>query len=494
MGDTIISKEIIDLAGKSTPDAQEIYTIGLRILNLAKTSGEFNIAYSKIADGLYKKQDYSKALKYYKMSDSISEELGDVESRFMANLYIAGIYQRVGLISRARKYHYETKKLSGVISKDFPQYMLLQQQATFLEDAYDYYKAIPIRRELLKQDELRILKDSLICNNYALLINSYSSLAYDYLKCDQSKTALIYIIKADDLVAKVPSKEIKTVSLYYLTKGIFALETNHREEAKTWFEKAFISAKMRNSRIQTIKILEERINYSVDNNIVRKKILKDYNKLKQINKDEANRIISSEENVLIKEKEIYLFRVFGILICSFVIIVLIVERDKNKKLKIHFEKVLLKNDIQQENFEKDKEMIHLQISEEKKSVRTITISDDKKNELLAKLETFEKGQEYLGKNFNISNMATLFNTNPKYINHILQNYRDKNFNDYINHLRIKYIIETLQNHSEYLNYKISYLAELCGYSSHSRFASVFKKEIGISPSDFIVQLTNKKEE
>ena len=36
-----------------------------------------------------------------------------------------------------------------------------------------------------------------------------------------------------------------------------------------------------------------------------------------------------------------------------------------------------------------------------------------------------------------------------------------------------------------INYKISYLAEECGFSSHSSFATVFKSIVGMSPVTLI---------
>ena len=67
-----------------------------------------------------------------------------------------------------------------------------------------------------------------------------------------------------------------------------------------------------------------------------------------------------------------------------------------------------------------------------------------------------------------------------------------NFNTYINKLRINYIVEKLKKDSNFMNYKISYLAENCGFSSHSSFATVFKSITEISPVTFIELLRNEK--
>ncbi|OAD45575.1 helix-turn-helix domain-containing protein [Polaribacter atrinae] len=55
-------------------------------------------------------------------------------------------------------------------------------------------------------------------------------------------------------------------------------------------------------------------------------------------------------------------------------------------------------------------------------------------------------------------------------------------------MRIYYIKEKLTTDKEYLNYKISYLVEECGFSSHSKFSASFKSVLGVSPSEFIHKL------
>ncbi|WP_413785705.1 helix-turn-helix domain-containing protein [Elizabethkingia sp. HX XZB] len=119
---------------------------------------------------------------------------------------------------------------------------------------------------------------------------------------------------------------------------------------------------------------------------------------------------------------------------------------------------------------------------------TTLISQKRENELLQKLEKFENSTEYLSRNFTISNLASILDTNTKYIHAILKSHKSKNFSSYINKLKINYIITKLYEYPEYLNYKISYLANIGGFSSHSHFTQVFKKEATISPSEFIKQL------
>ena len=108
-----------------------------------------------------------------------------------------------------------------------------------------------------------------------------------------------------------------------------------------------------------------------------------------------------------------------------------------------------------------------------------------KQELLKKLERFESAQQFTDKNISIAVLAGKMKTNTKYLSYIINTYRHKDFNAYINELRIQYIMSKIQEDSRYLNYKISYLAEECGFATHSQFTTVFKNVTGLSPSSFM---------
>lgn len=125
-----------------------------------------------------------------------------------------------------------------------------------------------------------------------------------------------------------------------------------------------------------------------------------------------------------------------------------------------------------------------------------TITDDKKfkisqktiDSIIDKLTEFEKETSYLQKNYTMSNLCAELKVNTKYLNHVLKNEMNTDFNTYINNLKIQYIVKLLNTNIEARNYKLSYLAELVGFSSHSRFTQVFKQIVGKSPSSYLADL------
>lgn len=128
------------------------------------------------------------------------------------------------------------------------------------------------------------------------------------------------------------------------------------------------------------------------------------------------------------------------------------------------------------------------------SKKTINISDKKEKEIFEGLKEFEESNGFIDRNISLATLAGQINTNTIYLSHILNNVYGKDFNLYINELRIKYAISKLTTDKKYRTYKISYLAEEFGFSSHSKFSSVFKAITELTPSVFINHLEKEEQE
>lgn len=126
--------------------------------------------------------------------------------------------------------------------------------------------------------------------------------------------------------------------------------------------------------------------------------------------------------------------------------------------------------------------------------KSIVISDDTFSDLLLKLEKFENSQKFLKKDINLTYLANSFNTNTRYLSDVINQHKEKNFYNYLNGLRIQYITELLHKEPKFREYKISYLAEISGFTSREVFSSIFKKETGVTPSYFINNLRKEENE
>lgn len=127
-------------------------------------------------------------------------------------------------------------------------------------------------------------------------------------------------------------------------------------------------------------------------------------------------------------------------------------------------------------------------------IKRVNVPTETEEAILEKLKQFELSDEceYINKDMSLAMLASKMDVNTKYLSEIINSHYHDNFNTYINKLRISYIIKKLENDPQYSRYKISYLAEDCGFSSHTSFTNVFKGITGISPITFIRFLENEK--
>ncbi|WP_347216481.1 helix-turn-helix domain-containing protein [Chryseobacterium sp.] len=194
------------------------------------------------------------------------------------------------------------------------------------------------------------------------------------------------------------------------------------------------------------------------------------------------------------EKQTYLKSFWtSTFILSFIIIALLIYfliiKNKNKDLKKQFD-FFEKQSNQQKQIITPTVVLPKSNSDAEKTSHKI--SKEKEEEILQKLEEFEQSDRYLNKNMSLSMLSAQMEINTKYLSEVINNNKEKNFNGYINKLRINHIAQLLRTDSTFLNYKVSYLAEYSGFSSHSAFTTVFKSVTGMSPNAYIQEISKSK--
>src|SRR5690606_977537 len=116
-----------------------------------------------------------------------------------------------------------------------------------------------------------------------------------------------------------------------------------------------------------------------------------------------------------------------VIICVFVLafgIYFFYNKKLDKEYK-KFERLLIK-------IEKDRE-------EAKKEVKVLTIPEKTEQAILDRLKEFENGKEFTNPNMSVQFLSKKMKTNSKYLSEIINKHKGKNFNAYINDLRIDYI-------------------------------------------------------
>lgn len=185
------------------------------------------------------------------------------------------------------------------------------------------------------------------------------------------------------------------------------------------------------------------------------------------------------------EKVRTIFKIAGILVLLVLAGSFFLWHFHKKKLKKKYEAVI--NNLQATHNAIPETPIRIEVEEDTNHAN-INISDDTLKTLLKRLEKFETSNRFTKQDVNFGYLSNYLGTNSKYLNNILKQYKGKTFSQYINDLRINYIIKQLYEKPKYREYKTSYLAEECGFSSREVFTTTFKKITGIPPSYFIENL------
>lgn len=308
--------------------------------------------------------------------------------------------------------------------------------------------------------------------------------------------------KIADSLLKELKKDSRNIYLYSLTqqlRGNLFFEKQNYEEAINCLNKAL-------SRLENINYnpLKEKIYEDLSKNYLVLKNNSDYefykkksaeiSKLLGEQRKEARREIlqlnaeslAEKSDSLRNEKKIQIFYLVGI---SGLIVLLVgyfylreIQKAKTLAKQIKFFR-----------------SIHVPIISTKEAItekiiskKSLLIPKETEEEILLQLEKFENSKNYLDNKMSLATLSAQLSTNTKYLSEIINKYKDKNFNTYINELRIKYVIQLLSTDRTYLQYKISYIAEIGGFTSHSAFTNVFKSVTGFSPNEYMQNLRNSE--
>lgn len=122
------------------------------------------------------------------------------------------------------------------------------------------------------------------------------------------------------------------------------------------------------------------------------------------------------------------------------------------------------------------------------------LNPESAQQLLVLLAKFERDKKFLEVGWTLVKLAAAFNSNTKYLSKVIRHYKDKGFTEYINGLKINYLIDRLKDDKVMLNYTNKALGEEVGYSSTQRFANAFFSVTGIPAVFFVQEMKSKNEE
>jgi len=113
------------------------------------------------------------------------------------------------------------------------------------------------------------------------------------------------------------------------------------------------------------------------------------------------------------------------------------------------------------------------------------LPSDVANELKMKvIEQMEQEKVFKNPTLNIAGLSEIIDTKPHILSKLLNEEFNKSFRDFINEYRIREFIK-LASSEKYKNYTLLALSYEVGFNSKSTFNLAFKKEMGVSPSNYL---------
>lgn len=200
-----------------------------------------------------------------------------------------------------------------------------------------------------------------------------------------------------------------------------------------------------------------------------KKIHKEYDTQKLIQEKETIERRLKNDN----QKSKYIIGGLAIVLLIITVTHLLFRR----RIKQKFERALQKSNEKQKDKNKTSE-----------TVIDTEINPEIVNTIIKNLEKFEKTNKFLEKDLTLHKLSGHLKTNTKYASKIILKQTGKKSNEYINDLKIDYIVERLKTENKFRKYTNKALADEAGFGSTQNFTKSFKNRLDISPTHFIEEL------
>lgn len=437
------------------------------------------------------KGEIKKSIDYALLADKIAvkNKFYDWEARIAG--FLSTQYRRVGLYDQGEVYLEKGKKVSKIIENEQIKTLylgLIYQETAYYEIEYEHYedayKAIQSAGNYFDLITDEINKNYFFATNEELFGRTCIGLK----KWDE---ALTHYNNTIERMKKVTQQDAMLDGFVYSGLGRVYLEKKENQRAFENLQKAeqiIEKSDHLELKIEVYKSLSDY--YKQENDYNNYSIYNDkYMDAFHLNEKKKKQSIDSFVNSIQERDKSLSFNIkifIGVSISLLVIIILtLIWHRRSKKRDFERFKVIMSNMKNQPKEETSDEELSKKIDNKE---RKRLISQAVESKLLNDLVEFEKSEKYTDKNISLPVLAGILNTNTKYLSYVLNTHKNKDFNTYINELRIKYIIGKIEKNKEFKNYKISYLAEETGFSSHSKFSAVFKSITGFSPSTFLEYL------
>lgn len=450
IGSAYLSRGVVYYAQKKYADALDNYIIANDFISKTKDDYlfykiKYNMALIKYYLGLY---DESLVL----FKDCVNHFKNNNDRAYLNSLHSLGLtYNKLGnygLCSETNKIGLEEGKRLNISE--------MEHYFHHSEGVNQYFKQNYVLSIKIIQSALPGIRSN---KDFANETVGYLYIGKSYWALQNTQQALYYFNKADKMLSEKQYIHPELRAMYELLIDYYI--TKKKSEAGLYYI---------NKLLKTDSISNVTYKYLYG------KVLKDYDTKKLLT--EKKKI----ETALNRKKytEIIFISIISLLVCSSCYLTY-----RNLRNRKNYGKKFA--DLMDEN-EKTKDTAKLK----KIPLDELDINPDAVVALLKQLEKFERDKKFLEMDWTLVKLAASFNSNTKYLSKVIYFHRGKKFVDYINDLKIDYLIELLKTNKVIRNYTNKALAEEVGFSTTQRFTNAFYSRVKISPTFFIKELERQQ--
>lgn len=195
--------------------------------------------------------------------------------------------------------------------------------------------------------------------------------------------------------------------------------------------------------------------------------------------------IKAESNKIIKSNNYFKIFLFGVLlILVFGAIGFYFYYKHQKEKHIRFLQII--QSLKEANNSNNTSLENEKIEEHQKQ----SLDQELLEKIANGLKKLEQKEAFLDPNFKLAFVAKKLSTNTAYLSQYFNQEIQKTFSEYTQELRIKYVLQKLNDVPHYRKYTFQAIAEEVGYKDANTFVRVFKRQTGLSPNYYLEQLSN----
>jgi len=431
---------------------------------------------------------------YYNFLE-LSQEMNNIDYEFIATTNIAMIHRNMGQTNKALE---KCKKALDLINKT--SFKNKSNHVNILTVTAETYLDLTAYDSVLHYAEMGLkISDSI---DYKLgLADLWIKTGIVHYKKEDCEQAFPYFLKAEDILLKNDlsnSFHQKIYANYFIASCFY--RNSEYNPAISYLQNTINLLKkedIKKNYVLNTYLLLAKTYHEIDDAENSIYWYDEYTRLNEESKNDKKRTISKiyeketqefkeEISQLKKERQKsktttqYVIATLSLisLILLFLVFKYVQKRKSNKILFTNLIEKITKLESQE----------GAQITTLEESRKEITIDDDKVTKILNGLDKLVEKEYFLKSDCNLRSMAKKLKTNATYLSKIINIHKEKNFTDYLNDLRIDYVLKRLKADRKFRSFSVKSIATEIGYKSDYSFAKHFKSRTNLNPSYYIKEI------